>query len=60
MSSTVQGVAYSEVGSVSGAGITKALTPRYAGPYMRGALKTIGKRKWWTFCKYWNITSFCV
>lgn len=43
MSSTVQGVAYSEVGSVSGAGIAKALTPRYAGPYMRGALKTIGK-----------------
>lgn len=43
MSSTVQGVAYSEVGSVSGASIAKALTPRYAGPYMRGALKTIGK-----------------
>lgn len=30
-------------GSVGGAEVVKYLTPKYTGPYMRGALKTIGK-----------------
>ena len=43
MISTTKGVAGGEVGGRIGMRIAKKNTPKYVGPYMRGALKTIGR-----------------